>query len=74
MTIEKTCDYCKKIIENKDSDKIGYSEFCLFHFKKRRDFCSLKCLVNFVNSYFVGKIIDEIEEKKKEKDVGVKEE
>lgn len=46
--INKKCDYCNKNIEGKDDDSIGYSEWCVYHFKKRRDFCSDECFLKFV--------------------------
>lgn len=48
--ISKNCDWCKKEIPFKD-DKYPWSEWCVFHFKKRRDFCSNECLNLFVTSY-----------------------
>ena len=39
----KICDVCKK--------EVKFSEFALFHFRKRRDFCSLECFLNWVSTY-----------------------
>ena len=48
MTLNKKCDECEKEIKNKTNDNLGYSEWCVFHFKKRRDFCCDKCFLRFV--------------------------
>lgn len=60
MEITKTCDECNKEIKNKTNDNLGYSEWCVFHFKKRRDFCSDKCFLRFVMKKLV---LDKKEEK-----------
>jgi hypothetical protein len=44
----KKCDNCGKDIESKNPDSVGYSEWCVFHYKKRRDFCSDKCFLDFI--------------------------
>ena len=49
--INKKCDFCGKLIEQKE-DVLGYSEFCLYHFQKRRDFCSKNCFKSFFIKYF----------------------
>lgn len=41
---EKRCSNCSKLIP-------GFSEWCTFHFKKRRDFCSQKCFDEFIIKY-----------------------
>ena len=64
MTIQKTCDECTKEIINKNNDNLGYSEWCVFHYKKRRDFCSNKCFFHF----FMRRIMKEyreVEDKRK---------
>lgn len=48
--ISKKCDWCKKEIESKGD--YPWSEWCLFHHRKRRDFCSGDCLNNFIDNYF----------------------
>ena len=40
----KICDECKK--------ELTFGEWCLYHFKKRRDFCSKKCFKSFLDKYF----------------------
>jgi len=52
MTFSKLCDECKEEIKGKDG-RAGYSEWCIFHFTKRRDFCSRKCFLNFVKENFI---------------------
>src|SRR3990167_9262001 len=52
--INKKCDLCSKDIESKEGD-YPWSEWCLYHHKKRRDFCSNKCLKSFVNGYVTEK-------------------
>jgi len=49
--INKKCDYCEKEIEVKGSADYQFSEFALFHFKKRRDFCNFNCLKEWINVY-----------------------
>ena len=69
------CDECNKNIER------GFSEWCVYHHKKRRDFCSLKCIIMWMDEYlkdkgekknllreWVGKEIDILIEKGKEMD------
>ena len=48
MSVNKSCDECKKII-------VSYSEFCVFHFQKRRDFCSQDCFFKFIRKYVTMK-------------------
>ena len=52
MGLKKFCDNCKKEIVSKYDDfDTGYSEWCLYHYKKRRDFCSKICLKEFIANY-----------------------
>lgn len=46
-TDEKKCSTCSK--------PINYSEWCVYHFKKRRDFCSSDCFKKFVSKYDINK-------------------
>lgn len=48
--LRKTCDNCKIEIKS-ENEKQAFSEWCLYYFKKRRDFCSNKCLFEFVKTY-----------------------
>jgi len=52
MTLNKKCDYCGREITNKDGTSIGFSQWCVFHFKKRRDFCCDGCFVRYVQERF----------------------
>lgn len=61
MTLQKNCDECNKEIINKNNDKLGYSEWCLYHWQKRRDFCCNECLLRFILKKL---IINKDEEKK----------
>jgi 6-pyruvoyltetrahydropterin/6-carboxytetrahydropterin synthase len=59
---EKKCYNCNKVIP-------GFSEWCTFHFKKRRDFCSQKCYDKFNENYKKQKEIEDLKKpKKKEED------
>lgn len=53
MTLNKICDECKKEIVSKNNDNFGFSEWCVYHFKKRRDFCSDMCFLRFVLKKFI---------------------
>ena len=55
MALKKFCDYCKTEIKSV-GDGMGFSEWVLFHYKKRRDFDSLECLLKFVNDYVCTKL------------------
>ena len=44
---KKRCHTCNKAID--------YSEYCLFHFKKRRDFCSKECYKKFCEEPYFEK-------------------
>ena len=49
---EKVCSHCGK--------QVKYSEWCVFHFRKRRDFCSLKCYQDFFNDYNKNKEVEDL--------------
>lgn len=52
------CDNCNKIIAPKELGGIPWSEWCIYHNKKRRDFCSNDCLKNWIDNYFKDKNMD----------------
>lgn len=68
MSFKKFCDICEKeIVSQNDVIQSGFSEWCVFHYKKRRDFCSVDCMKKFSMDYFnlsdkkeVGDKINEI--------------
>jgi hypothetical protein len=49
--LNKKCDNCGKLIEQKEG-QTGYSEWCLYHFQKRRDFDSKACFLEWIIDYF----------------------
>lgn len=57
--ITKKCDYCGKFIEIKGNADYPYSEWCVYHFKKRRDFCCGECMKKWVAKYFDDKETNE---------------
>lgn len=48
--INKLCDYCKKEIQPEKDNP--WSEWTIYHFKKRRDFCSKECFKKWIMEYF----------------------
>lgn len=64
MSFKKFCDICEKeIVNQNDVIQSGFSEWCVFHYKKRRDFCSKNCMKKFVINYFKLSDTKEIEVK-----------
>lgn len=64
MSFKKFCDTCgKEIVGQNDEFQTGYSEWCLFHYKKRRDFCSVDCMKKFAMNYFKLSDKEEVENK-----------
>ncbi len=49
--LDKHCDFCGKEILDKKGINAGYSEFVLYHYAKRRDFCCFECFMNWFINY-----------------------
>jgi 6-pyruvoyltetrahydropterin/6-carboxytetrahydropterin synthase len=49
---EKLCTQC--------GNPVKYSEWCVFHFKKRRDFCSYECYKKFNDEYNKDKEVEDL--------------
>jgi len=64
MTLTKRCDDCGREIKNKNNDNLGYSEWCVYHYQKRRDFCCSKCFFHFCMRKLL-KEYREVEDKRK---------
>jgi len=64
--INKKCDFCKKEIEVKGNADYPWSEWAVFHHRKRRDFCCLDCFKKWLLEYCEEK------ESKDNKDITVK--
>ena len=60
--LNKNCDYCKKeLMSEKNADEgFVYSTWCIFHYRKRRDFCSDDCFRKWINDYFKKENVDEV--------------
>lgn len=57
---EENFDWSKKKCFKCGKDIPNFSEWCLFHFKKRRDLCSQKCFLDFIKYYQAEKEVEKL--------------